>query len=378
MYSRHLIAPEGVSFFLFGPRGVGKSSWLRSEFPDAIRVDLLDSEVYRTLAARPERLTEIIPKRFKGTVILDEVQRIPDLLNEVHRLIEERGVRFALSGSSARKLKRSQANLLAGRAQTLAMFPLTAAELGRAFNVRKSLTIGHLPLAYARRDPIKFLSDYIGTYLREEVYQEGLVRNLETFTRFLETVSFSQAQPINASEVARDAAVERKTVENHLVVLEDLLLATRLPVFSKRAKRKLLEHRKFFFFDVGVYRTLRPKGPLDNPEEIDGPSLETLVFQELRANNHYLNLGYSIYFWRTSSGEEVDFVLYGERGLIAIEVKRANLLRSRDFDSLNEFRADYPMAKCIVIYGGTRRTTTNGIEVWPIGPALSRIQEWLK
>lgn len=376
MYSR-LIKPPNKSFFLFGPRGTGKTTWVRNFLPKAVYLDLLESELFNDLTANPQRLEGLLPPGRDGWTIIDEVQRIPELLNEVHRLIEARACRFVLTGSSARKLRRGGINLLAGRALTYAMHPLTALELGKDFKLEKSLAFGHLPSAYLEEDPKAYLESYVATYLREEIQQEGLVRSLGPFTRFLEAASFSQASVLNASAVARDCGVERKVVENYFSILEDLLIAAQVPVFAKKAKRRVLAHPKFFFFDAGLYRTLRPKGPLDRPEQIDGHALETLVFQELRAVNDYLRLGYSIHYWRTADGREVDFVLYGEKGLRAFEVKRSSKLSGADFSGLRAFLKDYPMAKAFLLYGGSRRRKEGLVDLVPLQEALPRLAELL-
>lgn len=366
MYTRLLKAPKERSFFLFGPRGTGKTTWLKSTFPDALYFDLLDSETYNDFLAQPNRLDTLIPPLWNKIVILDEVQRVPALLHEVHRLIEKRKLRFALTGSSARKLKKGDVNLLAGRALTLAMNPLTSSELGTDFNIKHLLTYGHLPSTFLGGDPRGYLESYVTTYLREEVQQEGLTRNLGSFTRFLEIASFSQGQLLNISEVARECAVHRKVAEHYFSILEDLLIAERISVFSKKAKRETVSHQKFFFFDVGVYRTLRPRGPLDTPSDIDGAALETAVYQEIRALNQYFNYGYRIHFWRTRGGLEVDFVLYGEKGLHAIEVKRSTRVTPEDLKGLSVFIEEYPSAQAYLTYGGTREYYEGPIRVIPI------------
>lgn len=376
MYSR-LLKPPPASFFLFGPRGTGKTTWVRTHFPKAVYLDLLGAELYNDLAANPQRLENLVPAKHRDWVVLDEVQRVPEVLNEVQRLMTDRGLRFVLTGSSARKLRRGGTNLLAGRARTCRMHPLTAAELGGSFSLERSLAWGGLPTAYGAQDPKAYLESYAQTYLREEVQQEGLTRNLGAFARFLEAASFSQASTLNVAAVARDCGVERKAAESWFGVLEDLLLAVQVPAFTRKAKRRLAAHPKFFFFDAGVYRTLRPKGPLDRPEEIEGHALETLVFQELRALNDSLGLGYAIHYWRTADGREVDFVLYGERGLLAVEVKRAARLAGRDTAGLKAFLADYPMARGLVLYGGSRREQDGAVECVPLAEALPRLPELL-
>lgn len=377
MYARLIDVPQEKSYFLFGPRGTGKSTWVRTMYPGAVYIDLLDSRLYASLMAGPHRLEELIPPDHRDWVVVDEVQRVPELLNTVHRLIENRGLKFVLTGSSARKLRNKGVNLLAGRAVSRAMHPLTAVELGPDFSLEQSLSRGHLPLACIEADPADYLAGYVHTYLREEVQQEGLVRNLQAFARFLEAASLSQATTLNISDVARDCEINRKTVEAYFHILEDLLLAWRLPVFTRKARRRMTAHPKFFLFDTGVYRALRPKGPLDRPEEIDGAALETLVFQELRAVNDNLRLDYGLYFWRTAEQQEVDFVLYGEKGLVAIEVKRAAMIRQRDLSGLRAFIKDYPMARAYVFYGGDQRRYLKNIELVPLKQALPALPELL-
>jgi uncharacterized protein len=377
MYSRTIKSPKDKSFFLFGPRGTGKSTWVQSTFSDSLYLDLLESELYTLLLASPQRLETLIPPGYDGWVVIDEIQRVPELLNEVHRLIEKRGLLFVLTGSSARKLRRKGVNLLAGRALTRRMHPLTVAELRDDFTLDHSLHWGQMPMTFSDSDPAAYLSSYVHTYLREEVQQEGLTRNLQAFARFLEAASFSQAASLNISEVARECHVNRKLAEEYFNILEDLLLSVRLPAFRKRARRRIVAHPKFFLFDTGVYRTIRPKGILDRPEEIDGAALETLVFQELRAVNDNFELGYDLYYWRTASQLEVDFILYGQHGLIAIEVKRSSTLRKRDFRGLRAFCRDYPMAKAVMIYGGRRQRFEDDVAVVPIHEALISLTDLL-
>ncbi len=377
MLARTLTVQPEKSFFLFGPRGTGKSTWIRSQLKPALLLDLLEAETWQRLLAHPGDLEKLVLAAGPGPIVIDEVQRAPDLLNEVHRLIEKRGAVFALTGSSARKLRRGGVNLLAGRALTYRMYPLTAEELGDQFNLQTSMQFGHLPAIGSEPDPQRFLQSYVQTYLREEVLQEGLTRNMAAFSRFLEAASFSHAAQLNLSEVARECAVDRKTVEGFVGVLEDLLLAVRLPAFTKRAARRLVQHPKLFFFDVGVFRALRPKGPLDRPAEIQGAALEGLVWQELRAINDLHNLGYTLHFWRTAAGQEVDFVLYGERGLHAIEVKHANRVRPADLAGLQAFCADYPQAKATLLYMGERAEQHGAVAVMPVAAALPRLTELL-
>ncbi|MEW6280262.1 MAG: AAA family ATPase, partial [Candidatus Eremiobacterota bacterium] len=274
-------------FFLFGPRGTGKTTWLRRNLPGAVFLDLLSPGEQRLYEARPERLRELLaPLPRPCILVVDEIQRVPALLSLIHQIIEDReGVRFVLTGSSSRKLKRSGVDLLGGRAWVRRMHPFMAAELGSAFSLERALEQGTVPLVWASPDPAESLRSYLGVYIREEVQAEGLVRDLGSFGRFVEAVSFSHGSLLNLAEVARECAVNRKTVEGYAEVLEDLLLSFRLPVFTRRARRQLVSHPKFYWFDSGVFRSARPSGPLDRPSELAGPALEGLVAQHLRAWN---------------------------------------------------------------------------------------------
>lgn len=377
MYSRIFSPPKNKSFFLFGARGTGKSTWLKSYYPQSNYVDLLEEEIYLKLISNPQKLGDFITGKNHSPVIIDEIQRIPELLNEVHRLIEKEKRQFVLTGSSARKLKKSQANLLGGRALKFEMFPLTVCEVGNDFELDSALKYGMLPARFSEELPAKYLSAYFALYIREEVQQERLTRNISAFHRFLEAASFSQAQPLVISNVAQDCHVERKVVEEYFNILDDLLLAFRLPAFTKKAKRELLLKEKFFFFDCGVYHTIRPKGPLDSSSDINGPALETLIVQELRALNSLKDLGHTLYHWRTKSKHEVDLVLYGQRGLIAIEIKHAEKVRAGDLDGLNLFKNDYPMAKCFFVYCGNREYTEGNILCVPVEIFLKNALSYL-
>jgi uncharacterized protein len=365
------------SFFLFGPRGTGKTTWIKSQQDPMIYLDLLDAELFRDLLANPGRLINMIPAQYDGWIVIDEIQRVPDCLNTVHQLIESKGMRFILTGSSARKLRSKSSNLLAGRAHTYHFYPLTAAELGADFNLKNALQYGHLPAVFSQKDPQQFLHAYINTYLKEEILQEGLTRNLGSFSQFLEAISFSQGNTLTITQIAQDVGLNRSTVTDYISILEDLLIAYRLPVFKKRAKRRLVSHDKFYFFDTGVYRAIRPQGPLDSPEEAEGPALETLFLQELITLNHYGQWGYDIFYWRTHHGVEVDFVLYGSRGIFAFEIKRSSRIDERKFKGLRLFLEDYPMAKCFYLYGGNRVEYYDEITAMPIETAFRTLPSLL-
>ena len=356
---RFFRAPE-QSFFLFGPRGTGKSTWLKRHYPESVVIDLLAPELFRLYSARPERLREVTSGSKVKTIIIDEVQKVPELLDVVHELIEEgNGFQFILTGSSARKLKRTGVDLLAGRAIVKTMHPFMAAELGETFSLADSLQIGLVPLITSALSPQETLASYVALYLKEEVQMEGVVRNIGAFSRFLEAASFSHGSTINLSEVARECQVKRKTVDNYLAVLEDLLLSFLVPVFSRRAKRHLISHPKFYYFDSGVFRSLRPTGPLDSPQEIDGAGLEGLVAQHLRAWIAYSNKPCNLYYWRTKSGVEVDFILYGQDTFLAIEVKNSAKINNKMLKGLIAFQEDYPEAQALLLYRGNERLLIN-------------------
>lgn len=380
MYSRILEKPlkNNYSFFLFGPRGTGKTSWLKNTVPNGLYIDLLNQEIFFNLLKNPHQIEEMIPKDFQEWIIIDEVQKIPDLLNEVHRLIESCNYKFILTGSSTRTLKRKGVNLLAGRALYYKMYPLTAIELGEQFNLEQSLKFGQLPIVHTQKvSPKDYLKTYIYVYLQEEVMQEGLTRNAGAFAKFLQIASFSQGSVLNITAISREVGIERKTVEDYFQITEDLLLSTRLSVFTKRAKRKTVAHQKFYYFDVGVYRALRPMGPFDQPEVAEGPLLESLVLQELQAINHYYEFDYDIYFWRTIDKLEVDFILYGPKGLIGIEVKRSKKINPSDLKPLKAFQEEYPSAKLYIFYGGSHNLYFDNIQAIPITQALQTLPDIL-
>ena len=366
--------PVGHSF-LFGLRGTGKSTWLLNALPSALWVDFLSPAQQRTYAARPERLRELVAANpGENDVVIDEVQRVPELLTVVHQLIERPHCpRFVLTGSSSRKLKRAGVDLLAGRATLRIMHPFMAAELGSRFSLDAAIEVGLLPIVWDARDPADTLNSYVGLYVQQEVQAEGLIRNTGAFHRFLEAISFAHGAVLNVSEVARECAVSRKTVEGFVEIVEDLLLAFRVPVFTKRAKRHMAAHTKFYFADAGVFRSLRPAGPLDQPEEIRGGALEGLVAQHLRAWLSYSGSSASLYYWRTRAGSEVDFVVYGKDEFWALEVKHSRRVRQGDLRHLKRFREDYPQARTRLAYGGDERLEIDGTLCLPAEELLREI-----
>ncbi len=374
-YIPRFFKPPKQSFFLFGPRGTGKSLWVKHVYPHAHRIDLLDPEVFRVYASRPERLGEIVSAVLgKRTIIIDEVQKAPGLLSMVHKLMEEdRSIQFILTGSSARKLKRTGVDLLAGRALLKTLHPFMAAELGAKFQLKKALHDGLLPLVWAAENPQQVVHAYLGLYLKEEVQNEGLVRRIGDFGRFLESISFSHGAVLNTSNVARDCEVGARTVQGYVEILQDLLLGFTLPVFTKRAKRETASHPKFYFFDAGVFRAIRPKGPLDRPSEMEGAALEGLVVQHLRAWIAYRSKKNDLYYWRTRSGSEVDIILYGEDGFWAIEVKNSAKVHSHDIRHLVAFRQDYPQCNTLLLYRGVDRIKINNVLCLPAEEFLKQL-----
>lgn len=372
--NRFLKAPSD-SFFIFGPRGTGKSTWLTKTFPLAYIIDLLDDEAYRNYLAHPDRIRQIVKANPEiRCFIIDEIQKVPSMLDSIHRLIEEYDThQFILTGSSARKLRRGGVNLLAGRALLTHLHPFMAAELGAGFSLASALTNGLIPLVVMANDPEKTLSSYIALYLKEEVKEEGLVRDIGDFARFLEAISFSHGSILNLSNIARECNVSRKIVENYVSVLEDLLLGYKLPVFKRRARRAMTAQPKFYLFDAGVYYHLRPKGPLDSPDELGGMALEGLVLQHLKAWCEYSDGLIDCYFWRSRGGAEVDFVIYGEHHFYAIEVKNTRQIHPKSLRSLKTFLTDYPEATALLLYRGSEKLIVDGILCRPVEDFLIRL-----
>ncbi len=370
--------PPKKSYFLFGPRGTGKSTWTKQFYQSAAILDLLAPDNYRIYKAAPERLNTFVQTHQKNTTtfIIDEVQKSPELLSVVHQLIEcNKKYQFVLTGSSARKLKRSGVDLLGGRAQLKTMHPFMPSELGERFCLKTAMQLGLLPLIQDSVDPVGDLKAYITLYMKEEVQQEGLVRNIDQFARFLEAISFSQAAVINFSNIAQECSVSSKTIENYVGILEDLLLSFRLPVFTKKAKRRLATTPKFYYFDAGVYASIRPQGPMDDVSAMHGPVLETIVAQTLRAWIDYSTQDGKLFFWRSKSGLEVDFIVYGEIGFYAIEVKNTSRLHREDLNGLIEFKKDYPAAQCILLYHCKEKMRNDhGILCYPIESFLKAIR----
>lgn len=367
--------PSKYSFFLFGPRGTGKSTWVKKHYPDAFYIDLLLADTRRKYNANPELLIKEVQALQKDSqVIVDEIQKAPDLLSIIHALIEEkREIQFILTGSSSRKLKRAGVDLLAGRAIKKEMHPFMACEVGDEFNLDKALNQGMLPLVWEEEDQEDVLESYVNLYIIEEVQFEGLVRNIGNFSRFLSTIPFSHGSLLNITNISRECEVNRGTVQSFLDILKDLMLAYQLSIFKRRAKRILSSQTKFYLFDSGVFQVMRKIGPMDTKSEISGAALEGLVLQHLKAWCNYTKGKYEIFYWRTKSGLEVDFIIYGEKGFWAIEVKNGSKISPGDLKGLKHFAEDYPECKTLLLYRGSTELIDQNIRCMPCKKFLQGI-----
>ncbi len=327
---RSLLAKK--SFFLFGPRATGKSTLIRQQLAgEAFVIDLLDSRNYLRLSATPSDLEAMIAASGSALVVIDEVQRIPELLNEVHRLIETKRLRFLLTGSSARKLRRGQANLLAGRVWEARLFPLIYREIAD-FDLDRYLLYGGLPMVWLSADPAEELDGYVHTYLTEEIMAEGLVRKLPPFSRFLRTIALSNGEMLNFANLANDCQVPPSTVSEYVALLEDTLVGHLLPAWTESRKRKAIRTAKFYFFDCGVTHFLAGTRALDRNSDIYGKSFEQFIGGEIRAWLSYNRIKQPLCYWRSAHGDEVDFLI-GED--VAIEVKASSRVSWRDFKGLD-------------------------------------------
>ena len=341
MYARRLLPPS-ASFFLFGPRGTGKSTWIARHFAKAPTYDLLNTREALRLSRDPEALYREVEGLRAGTwVVIDEVQKVPDLLDEVHRLIERRRLRFVLSGSSARKLKRGGGNLLAGRAVVEHLFPLVSAERAYQLSLDDALVHGSMPLAVTGEDPVGYLLAYAETYLQEEIRAEALTRSIGSFSRFLEVAARQNGQVTNLSAIARDAAVGRSTVQNYFEILEETLVGHWVHPWKLKRATKQVAHPKFYLFDCGVARALSGRLPYPPAPEEEGPLLETLLFGEMRAYIAYAKLRFPLYYWRNYDRVEVDLLCETRRGFVAVEIKSAARWERRYNRGLARMRTEF-------------------------------------
>jgi predicted AAA+ superfamily ATPase len=357
------------SCFLFGPRQTGKTSLLRKEFPEAPRYSLLENDTWLRLSANPSILRDELNRRGE-LVIIDEIQKLPQLLDEVHWLIEERKIRFVLTGSSARKLRRGGVNLLGGRARSRTLHPFVVPELGEDFELLKALNHGTLPSIYLSDSPSEDLAAYAGDYLREEIVAEGLTRNVPAFSRFLQVAAACNGQILNFASVSSDAQVPKTTVQDYFQILRDTLIGHDLPPFRETLKRKPTATAKFFLFDVGVTRYLQNAAPLKMRSPDFGAAFESYIFHELRAFIDYKVPGGNLSYWRSSTGFEVDFILNGE---IAIEVKGKSVVGTRDLKGIQALREEGMMKRYIVVCLEARERTTDGIQILPFKRFIERL-----
>ncbi len=364
----HLPAAGSETFFLWGPRQTGKTTLLKAVYGDAIWIDLLKAEEYRRYLQHPEYLREEVPEKGDAPfIVIDEVQKLPTLLDEVHWLHENRGVHFALCGSSARKVKGGGANLLGGRAVRYELHGFTSAELGRDWDLIRMINQGYLPRVYLSDRAGRLLNAYVADYLREEIAAEGLVRNLPAFSEFLNVASLSDGELVNFSNIARECGVSGQSVKGYFQILTDTLLGRWLPSYTKRPKRRVISSPKFYFSDVGVVNFLAKRGRMVPGSELFGKAFENWCLHELTAYNHYSESFADIFYWRLASGIEVDFIINSMES--AIEAKSARKITSNHLIGLRRLREDKPEVKrrIIVCLESKRRTTGDGIEILPAG-----------
>ncbi len=343
--------PKRQSAFLWGPRKTGKTTYLRDSFPDSLTYDMLQTDLFLEFTKRPfllrEQLLAVSPKQLNEPVIIDEVQKVPQLLDEIHWLIENKGVRFILCGSSARKLKRGRGNLLGGRAWRYEMHPLVSAEVVD-LNLLKALNRGMIPIHYLEENYRKSLQAYVRDYLKEEVFDEGLTRNIPAFSRFFDAMAYSHGELTNYANIARDCGVDAKTVKEYYQILIDTLLGTMVEPYKRRQERQVITKAgKFYLFDVGVAGAITQRHVLQERGEQFGKALEHFILMEIHAHRAYRELGYDVNFWRAKSGLEVDFVL--GRGEVALEVKGASRIDHADLRSLKAFIEDNHPRKAFAV-----------------------------
>lgn len=335
------------SIFLFGARQTGKSTFLRQKFPDSIYIDLLDTALKNRFNRRPSLLYEMLSDKGEGTlVIIDEIPEVPELLNEVHRLMSEKGLVFILCGSSARKLKRKGYNTLGGRAYPVYLFPFVSAELPE-LDLQQAINYGMLPPHYLAKNPHRRLSAYIDVYLKEEIKEEALVRNLNAFQRFLEVAALTDGEMVNLKNIAQDCGVSANTVSSYFDILEDTLLGFRVPAYTKTMKRRLVQAPRFYYFDVGVANYLLHRKDLVRGTAEYGHAFEHLVIQELRAWLAYTDCVEQLSYWRTYTGQEVDAVIGDAR--VAIEIKSVEEVLPRHLKGLKAFASDYPDSRLLIV-----------------------------
>jgi len=373
MYNRkQLFLGSGQeSLFLWGARQTGKSTLLKTLFPDVLWFDLLLSSEYKRLSVKPDILREtVLANRDIQLVVIDEIQRIPELLNEVHWLISNYGVRFILSASSPRKILRYGANLLGGRALRYELYPLVSAEIPD-FDLMRAINNGLLPRHYDAANPQRMISAYIGNYLRDEIVAEARLRNAGTFARFLEIAALTNGEMINYTNIASDCGTSAVTIKEYFQIMEDTLIGRYLPAFQKRPKRRVITAPKFYLFDVGIANHLLGRGRIEQGTELFGKAFEHFIYQEIYAYSRYSENEFPIYFWRTASQLEIDFVLGDHEA--AIEVKAAEQASDRHLRGLKAFMEEYTVKKAILISNDPLPRLAGNILILPWKVFLDRL-----
>jgi len=343
--------PKGQSAFLWGPRKTGKTTYLKAVFPNSLVFDMLQTDLFLEFVKRPfllrEQLMAAKPEQLKEPIIIDEVQKAPQLLDEIHWLIENKGLRFILSGSSARKLKRGKANLLGGRAWRYEMHPLVSAEIGD-MDLLRTLNQGMIPDHYLEAEYGKSLQAYVRDYLKEEVFDEGLTRNIPAFSRFFDAMGYSHGELTNYANIARECGVDAKTVKEYYQILIDTLLGVLIEPFKRRQERQVITKAgKFYLFDVGVAGAITRRHIPEERGEQFGKAIEHFILMEILAHRSYKELNYEVNFWRTKTGQEVDFILGS--GQVAIEVKGSRRIDNADLRSLKAFIQEYHPKKALLV-----------------------------
>ncbi len=359
------------SAFFWGARQTGKSTLLKSLYPDALYFDLLLTSEYERFLRNPGLIREIVMTRNPGAlIIVDEIQRIPDLLNEIQWLIVNRNDRFILSGSSPRKIVRAGGNLLGGRAIRYELYPLIYREIPD-FDLMKALNGGLLPRHYLSKNPKKLLSGYLGSYLRDEIMAEARIRNVASFSRFLEMAALTNGEIVNYTNIASDCGVSAPTVKEYFQILEDTMIGRFLPSFQKKPKRRVILAPKFYLFDVGITNYLVKRGNIESGSEAFGKAFEHFIYQEIIAHSHYSDLNYPISFWRTTSQMEVDFILGDHE--VAVEVKSTQSAKPKHLSGLKSFAGEYSVKKQILVTNDDYPRQVDGITVLPWKEFLERL-----
>jgi predicted AAA+ superfamily ATPase len=354
---------ETESLFLWGARQTGKSTLLKAMFPEALWFDLLLADVYERLLRNPTILREtILATPGIKKVVIDEIQRIPELLHEIHWLIANTPTKFIMSGSSPRKIIRSGTNLLGGRALRYELYPLVSAEIP-GFDLLKALNHGLLPRHYLSAKPKRLIAAYIGNYLKDEIVSEARIRNVNVFARFLEAAAFSNGEMVNYANVATDCGVSAPTIKEYFQILEDTLIGRFVPVYQKKPKRRVIQAPKFYLFDVGIANYLLNRGRIEYKSEVIGNAFEHFIYQEIYAHSRYSGLDYTISYWRTASQLEVDFVLGAHQ--VALEVKASDKISEKHLRGLYAFMEEYRVKRSIIVCTEPLPRLHKGIQILP-------------